>query len=187
LLLAKRVDGLIFAGGGIDNDRHLAEQAWGATRVVTIGPHSLSFPSVLVDDAAAIATAVHHLAEVGCHRLLCLAGQPSWLVSQRRLDGYRRAVLEAGLDQDDDLILSGEFSRSIAELRVREALKRDLAFDGIVAFNDYCAIGTLQALAASELTVAVVDCEHKREENNEGSRSGHPQHRGPMGGRGDGT
>jgi LacI family transcriptional regulator, galactose operon repressor len=163
MLLDKRVDGLIFAGGGIDNDRHLVEQAWGTTRVVTIGPHSLPFPSVLVDDSAAIATAVHHLAEVGCRRLLCLAGQPNWLVSQRRLDGYRRAVLEAGLEEDDELILYGEFSRGSAETRVRDALTRGLVFDGIVAFNDYCAIGALQALAASELTVpddvAVVGCD----------------------------
>jgi LacI family transcriptional regulator len=163
LLLDKRVDGLIFAGGGIDGDAHLAKQAWGATRVVTIGPHELPFPSVLVDDAAAIATAVRHLAEVGCGRVLCLAGQPNWLVSQRRLVGYRQAVIEAGLDDDAELILFGEFSRDSAETRVREALKREIPFDGIVAFNDYCAIGALHALAASGLRVpedvAVVGCD----------------------------
>lgn len=163
LLLDKRVDGLIFAGGGIDDDRHLAGQAWGTTRVVTIGPHSLPFPSVLVDDAAAIATAVHHLAEIGCRRLLCLAGQPTWLVSQRRLDGYRLGVRQAGLDEDPELVLFGEFSRANAEARVRDALGRGLGFDGIVAFNDYCAIGALHALAAGGLSVphdvAVVGCD----------------------------
>lgn len=163
LLLDKRVDGLIFAGGGIDNDEHLAGQAWGNTRVVTIGPHALRFPSVLVDDSAAIATAVAHLAEIGCRRLLCLAGQPNWLVSQRRLDGYRRGVREAGLDRDEGLILHGQFDRASAETRVRDALERGLAFDGVVAFNDYCAIGAMQALAANgrrvPADVAVVGCD----------------------------
>lgn len=163
MLLDKRVDGIIFAGGGVDGDRHLHEVSWGTSRVVTIGPHHLGFPSVRVDDKAAIEAAVAHLASIGCQRVLCLAGESDWLVSRQRLDGYRRAVTAHRLDKDSRLVLYGRFSRESAEKRVREALAAGVEFDGVVAFNDYCAIGALQALADAGLRVpedvAVIGCD----------------------------
>ncbi len=163
LLLDKRVDGIIFAGGGVDGDTRLNDRDWGKTRVVTIGPHQLPFPSVLVDDAAAIATAVHHLADVACRRVLCLAGQPNWLVTQRRLVGYMTAVAERGLAADVDLVAFGDFTQRSGEELTRTALEHNISFDGVVAFNDYSAIGALQALAAAGLrvpeNVAVVGCD----------------------------
>jgi LacI family transcriptional regulator, galactose operon repressor len=162
LLLDKRVDGIVFAGGGIDDDSHLGGFAWGSTRVITIGPHQLPFPSITVDDATAISDAVHHLAEVSCRRVLCLAGQPNWLVTQRRLAGYRRAVRALGLADDPDLVAYGDFTESAGAELAAKALV-GTSFDGVIAFNDYTAIGAMHALEAAGLRVpqdvAVVGCD----------------------------
>lgn len=163
MLLDKRVDGLVFAGGGVEADSHLHDVAWGSTRVVMVGPHQLDFPSVRVDDAAAIASAVDHLVAVGRRRILCLTGQPSWLVSQERLAGYVRAVKAHGLDHEASLVMPGDFSLESGQKRVRDALARGVRFDGVLAFNDYCAIGAIDAVLRSGRRVpedvAVVGCD----------------------------
>lgn len=146
LLLDKQVDGIIFAGGGVNDDSHLNEYDWEGIRVITIGPHRLPFPAILVDDEAVITTATRHLAAVGCRRILCLAGLPNWLITQRRLAGYRRAVVDLGLDDNPELVLFGGFSQDSGEAVTREAMARGIEFDGIVAFNDYAAIGAMQVL-----------------------------------------
>jgi LacI family transcriptional regulator len=163
MLLDKRVDGVIFAGGGISGDAHLDAVAWGRTRVVVIGPHDLDAPAVRVDDAAAIQEAVGYLAGLGRARILCLAGREDWLVSRDRLAGYRKGVRGFGLVADDALISFGGFGRADATARVRNAIAAGVAFDGVVAFNDYCAIGALAALREAGLEVprdvAVIGCD----------------------------
>lgn len=163
MLLDKRVDGIIFAGGGLEGDMHLRNVAWGRTRVVAIGPHDLDVPAVRVDDVRAVVDAVGHLAELGRSRILCLGGKPEWLTSRERLSGYRRAVAEHGLADDPDLITYGPFCRRDAEQRVKAAVGAGVRFDGIAAFNDYCAFGALSALTELGLSVpdevAVIGCD----------------------------
>lgn len=163
LLLDKHVDGIIFAGGGVNNDSHLNDYDWEDIRVITIGPHRLPFPAILVDDAAAISAAMRHLADIGCRRVLCLAGQPNWLITQRRLTGYHQAIAAGALDDDASLILFGGFSHESGEKVTREALEHGTEFDGIVAFNDYAAIGAMQVLRAAGRRipddVAIVGCD----------------------------
>lgn len=162
-LLDKRVDGIIFAGGGISGDAHLATVAWGKTRVVGVGPRGFDIPTVHIDSRGAIGDAVGHLAQLGRRRLLCLAGRPEWLTSAERLDGYRRAVAAHGLADDPSLVRHGTFARDDAERRVREAVAAGIRFDAVVAFNDYCAFGALRALSGLGLRVpediAVIGCD----------------------------
>jgi LacI family transcriptional regulator len=163
MLLDKHVDGLIFAGGGVEGDTHLNDVAWGSTKVVMVGPHELDFPSVRVDDAAAVSSAVDHLVAIGRRRILCLTGQPSWLVSQERLAGYLRAIQAHGLEHDAALVMPGDFTRTSGQKRVQDALALGVRFDGVVAFNDYCAIGAVDALFDAGRRVpedvAVVGCD----------------------------
>lgn len=163
LFFDKKVDGIIFAGGGVNDDNHLNDHAWEGMRVITIGPHRLPFSAILVDDGAVIAAATHHLAAVGCRRILCLAGKPNWLVTQRRLVGYRQAIADAELDDDPALIMFGGFSQGSGEEVTRAAIDRGIEFDGIVAFNDYAAIGAMQVLREEKRRipdeVAIVGCD----------------------------
>lgn len=153
MLLDRRVDGIILAGGGINHDAHLADIAWGKTRVVGIGPHGLDIPTVRIDSRSAIADAVGHLAQLGRRRVLCLAARPEWLTSSERLAGYRQAVAAYDLVDDPSLIMHGTFGREDAERRVRDAVAAGTRFDAIVAFNDYCAFGALRALSSLGLRV----------------------------------
>jgi LacI family transcriptional regulator len=163
LLLGKSVDGIVLCGGGIGADRHLRSRNWAGTRVVTIGPHMLDLPAVTVDDVGAIAALVEHLADGGRRRILCLAGDEHWLVSQERLAGYRKAVTELGLDDDPALVVHSGFAAEDGEAGVQHALDGGIRFDAVLAFNDYSALGAANALEQRGLRipddVAVAGCD----------------------------
>jgi LacI family transcriptional regulator len=163
LLEDKRVDGIIFCGGGIDEEKHLSGRDWPAAGVVAIGPHVVDVPSVRADDAAAIECAVEHLAETGRRRILCVAGQPDWLITRRRLDGYWAAVDRLGLDGDPRLVRYGGFASVHGHDAVTQARASGIGFDSVLAFDDYAALGALQALREAGLQVpgdvAILGCD----------------------------
>ncbi|TAM59975.1 LacI family transcriptional regulator [bacterium] len=166
VLYRKQVDAVIFAGGGVDDDRHLHGRNWGSIAVVTVGPHTLPVPRVEVDDRAAIAAAVAQLVEQGCRRIACISGQQNWLVSERRRDGYRQGLIAAGLPIDERLDWPSAFTLETGEACTKQALDAGLEFDGLVAFTDEGAIGAMRALKTAGLRipedVAVVGCDDTR-------------------------
>jgi LacI family transcriptional regulator len=155
LLRDKRADGIIFCGGGVDGEAHLQSRDWLSAKVVAIGAHVVDLPSIRVDDAGAIAAAVSHLATTGRRRILCIAGEREWLVTQRRVTGYATAVEELGLDADPRLLVYAGFSSEDGQRVVAEALAQELPFDAVIAFDDDAALGALMALR--EASVAVPD------------------------------
>jgi LacI family transcriptional regulator len=163
MLYDHAVDAIVFAGGGVDDDAHLRGYPWEHMHVVTIGPHRLPFPSIRVDDVATIELAVDHLFEQGCRRVLCLTGRPNWLINMERLEGYRRGHAAHGMEVDPALVRTADFTVDSGYEAVRAALAAGVEFDGVVAFNDYTAIGAMKALAEAGISVpddvAVVGCD----------------------------
>lgn len=163
VLLEKRVDAIIFAGGGVDNDEHLRDCRWGDTKVVAIGPHHLPCPSVSFDQRAFTQAAVSHLVEQGCRRIACLGGHESWLIAQVRAAGFRDGLAAAGLEVVPELIWANDLTISTGVQAVRAALEAGVSFDGVVSFSDYPAIGALHAVKEAGLRVpddvAIIGCD----------------------------
>ncbi|MGD9734447.1 MAG: LacI family DNA-binding transcriptional regulator [Solirubrobacterales bacterium] len=163
LLGDKQVDGIIFTGGGVDGDAHVSERLEEDAKVVTIGPHRLPYPSIGVDDRAAVETAVLHLAEQGCKSIACIGGQPGWLIHQERMNGFEDGLRLANLKLDPELVWLSDMSVEAGWSTVRSALDRGLAFDGVIAFSDYAALSAIQALLERGVRVpedvAVVGCD----------------------------
>jgi len=149
LLADRRVDGIIFAGGGVNDDAHLRDELWAECPVVAVGPHRLTFPTVRVDNAGAMQAAVRHLASQGAQRIACLGGQPDWLIHQERLQGYLAGLESVGLERNEALIWTGDFGYDSGYVATTRALAAGTAFDGIVSFNDNAAIGAIEALRTS--------------------------------------
>jgi LacI family transcriptional regulator len=163
LLSDKRVDGIIFTGGGVNGDSHVSERLRPDAKVVTIGPHRLPFPSVGVDDRAAIATAVEHLASQGCRDIACIGGTPGWLIHEERLEGFRRGLTHAGMPFQESLLWLTDLTHNEAKTAIDRAVAQDLRFDGLIAFSDVAAVGAMRALREHGVSipgdVAIVGCD----------------------------
>lgn len=96
-------------------------------------------------------SATRHLIELG-HRHIAAIGGPAGLWSSKaRLDGYRAAMLEAGLPVDERLIRHDMFSVPGGRKQAMHLLGLADRPTGIVAGNDAQAFGVLQALGEFRL------------------------------------
>jgi DNA-binding LacI/PurR family transcriptional regulator len=91
-------------------------------------------------------TATRHLIELGHRRIAAIAGSAGLWSSQARLDGYRAAMLEAGLAVDDRLVCRDTFTVPGGRRQAAHLLSLTDRPTAIVAANDDQAFGVLQAL-----------------------------------------
>jgi LacI family transcriptional regulator len=66
-------------------------------------------PWVSVDNVTGAYMATQHLIKLGHRRIAHIAGPPEYKASHDRYDGYRKALLEAGIPLDPTLVLEGDF------------------------------------------------------------------------------
>jgi LacI family transcriptional regulator, galactose operon repressor len=118
--------------------------------------HAL-LPNVAIDDVAGGALAARHLIEAG-HRRIAFVGDVednpfAFASSQRRLEGMRRALREAGVPLPASYVRRGPFGRESALALTRELLALRRRPSAIFAASDVQAFGVLDAAARAGLAV----------------------------------
>jgi LacI family transcriptional regulator len=78
--------------------------------VVASGEPRAEVPAVSIDDCQAAHDMTRHLIALGHRRIGFIAGNPNQSASARRREGYEKALAEAGIARDADLIAPGLFS-----------------------------------------------------------------------------
>lgn len=153
VLLQKRADGIIFAGGGTDFAPVSQPLLDYNVEVAVIGRHNLPFPSVQIDNIAAARDATSHLVELG-HRSIAFISGPLNLTSvQDRLAGYRTGLQQGGVDRDDRLVREGDFQSEGGYSAALSLLQGEPRPTAIFAANDRMAIGVMAAAADLGLKV----------------------------------
>jgi len=110
---------------------------------------------VMVDNEQSAYEAVKHLIENGCKRIAFLAGPINVSVSNQRRLGYLRALEEAGIEADANLIIHSDYFQDSAISKTHQLMKEVNRPDGILVVSDRLAIGVLIALR--ELNISVPD------------------------------
>ena len=108
-MLSRRADGIFISPVYRMEPEARIYQELMTRRVPTVllGPPAQfcsQFVNVHVDDIAASQAATRHLLELGHRRIAFLAGPLAAPWAQGRFEGYRRALREAGMDVDDELV-----------------------------------------------------------------------------------
>lgn len=148
------VDGVIFQPSKVTSLE--ISQLQSNTPLVLLGEAAipLTVDHVMIDNVAAAKAATKHLLSLGCKRIAFLGDIAGDLggATVRRLMGFQAALSEAGIVEDQKLVLhvSG-FSALQAKQSVVAAIKSGLEFDGILCRDDRFAVGALQALRESGL------------------------------------
>ena len=159
-LLSYSVDGLVFVGGGIKEKTYRRElrktldqfhTSGGA--VVVLAPHLYKCPSVVPDNEGGAALLTRHLLDLGHTRIGFVSGPSQLLTSDVRLNGHRRALDEAGIEADPDLVESGGFTVEGGAKATAALLQRRPDLTAIFASNDLMAFGVMSELAGRSIRV----------------------------------
>jgi LacI family transcriptional regulator len=146
---ARRVDGFISATAR--SDHAVLDEIVAAGLPVVLINRTLdegTFPAALGDDERGVWLAVEHLRKLGHRHIAHLAGSQELSTGRRRLDGFRNAMTELGLEPDDDLILfSDAFTEREGARVCAELFDRGRHFTAILAGNDLMALGCFDVLA----------------------------------------
>jgi LacI family transcriptional regulator len=97
--------------------------------------------------------AVRHLLELGHRRIAVLAGPESVSTSADRVTGYRRALLEAGVDPGSQQILFGEYTEASGYEMTGRILGLADRPTAIFAGNNFIAFGAIQRLREAGLEI----------------------------------
>ena len=97
---------------------------------------------VVVDDYQGAFSAVAHLVATGCKRIAYYGMHGNTVLGRNRYNGYRDALLKAGLQPDPSLSFVCD-NREEAEKITPNILKRDDRPDAFFCVNDDTAIGVL--------------------------------------------
>ncbi|MCC9155218.1 LacI family transcriptional regulator [Streptomyces parvulus] len=146
-LAAHRVDGVLLVSVHADDPLpDLLSQL--EIPAVISGPRSAaeSLASVDSDNYGGARSAVEHLLARGCRRIAHITGRLDVYGAQRRVDGYREALRDAGVTVDEDLIEAGDFTEDGGRRAMRELLRRAPDVDAVFAASDVTAAGARQVL-----------------------------------------
>ncbi len=144
----RRVDGTIFVD--VPFSRREIESIIGlGSRVVAVGEHLKGIPGVSIDNEQAGFDATTLLLARG-HRRIALVGglkDPDGddTIPGRRTAGYRRAHEVAGIEVDESLLVSGNFSVVGGAEAATELLGRSERPDAVFTLSDEMAIGVISA------------------------------------------
>jgi LacI family transcriptional regulator len=104
-----------------------------------------------IDNVNASYYAVSHLARLGRRRIGTIAGPANSTVGLDRMEGYRKALVDRGLDVDESLINEGDFTEAGGYYAMQKLLPAKP--DAIFAASDVMAIGAIHAVHEAGLKV----------------------------------
>jgi LacI family transcriptional regulator, galactose operon repressor len=111
--------------------------------------------SIVIDDAAGIATLVDHLVSLGHRDLAHVAGPSTTDTGVRRLEGFRQSVRRHGLVTRQSWIQAAEYSDEGGYAAARTILASRRRPTAIVASTVAAAIGAVAALRDAGVAVPV--------------------------------
>lgn len=90
--------------------------------------------------------ATNHLIENGFTRIACIAGPLDKSLAKSRLDGFYRAMAQAGLDVPPEYVLESDFEFSGGFSAMNQLLSLPVPPQAVFAGNDAMAVGAYQAI-----------------------------------------
>ncbi len=150
-MFSSRVDGLLVSlAYDTENGQHFEDFIKRGIPVLffdRVLPHRYC-TNIVIDNVKAGYEATVHLLEQGCRHIVHVTGNLKRNVYAGRLQGYRQALLAAGLAYEEEWVMETDLSQEAGIEAVRQLQRLSPAPDGLFVANDFCAVhcmGTLKA------------------------------------------
>ncbi len=141
LLLARKVDGIILLSGRLADEEVL--QLSRQRPIVSTG-RALDTRTTVgfrLDNEFGAHLAVRHLIELGHRQIAFISGPVNNTDASERLAGYTRALHEAGIEFDANLVACGNFLEAGGLLAINHLFDTQQHFTAVFAANDQSAYG----------------------------------------------
>ena len=103
-------------------------------------------PAVAIDDVQAAMDAAMHLIDYGHRDIAVITGDMDSTSSRDRLEGFRGAMSQSGLQPDDQLIIYGDYTLQGGEVAAESLLLQKNRPSAIFCFSDEIALGCMYTL-----------------------------------------
>jgi len=110
-------------------------------------------PSVSIDDFKAAMDATRHLIDYGHRDIAVITGNMESTSSRDRLEGFRGAMVHAGLKPNENLIVYSDYAVSGGEAAAESLLLQKNRPTAIFCFSDEIALGCMYALRQNGFNV----------------------------------
>jgi len=154
LLTASQLDGLIIIGA--ESEAEIYERLKEInlpTVVINQKIEKTGVGYVIVDDCEGAYIATKHLISGGHRRIALLSGNEKFSTSRDRKKGYKKALKDAGISFDKEIVVSGEFNSDIAYQEIKKLFKNKNDITAIFSANDVMAMGAYHALLEMKLSI----------------------------------
>lgn len=140
-LLGRQVDGLIMVGGSLTEDE--LDQLKERIPVVVVGRELPKWKTncIYIDNYKAAYDATKYLIEAGHRGIAHITGLMHQPDAYNRKNGYKQALVDAGIEFTEDLVYEGNFDGPSGVLAIESLLMRNRSFTAIFAANDVTAYG----------------------------------------------
>lgn len=156
VLKANRVDGIILTPTGKNSD-YINWLIESDTKMVLLDRliEGVKCDAVLVDNENGAYKAVKHLISQGYRKIATITGYLDRTTGRGRLNGYLRALNEAGIPRDDNLIKVGNFKKRSGIELTRELIESSNRPEAIFVSNIDMTLGTL--ITIKEMGIKIPD------------------------------
>jgi LacI family transcriptional regulator len=142
MLISKHIDGVIIISSD-KTDEDVNKLAANSIPVV-IADRSVNHPSVdniIVNNKKGGYDATKYLLSLGYTKIACIGGPTTISSSSQRMEGYKQAIIEAGIELKDAYIYIGDFHFNGGEKASETFLSLKEPPEAIFATNDMMALG----------------------------------------------
>ena len=146
-LLSRHVDGIIWAVPEVGENRNPVNRLPMDLNIpivyMTMQPQE-NLSVVSVDNYLGGRMATNHLIEQGYRHIAHISGPLDWWEARQRMAGWKDALLESGLDVQDQHVAEGNWSSASGAQAVEKLFIQYPEMDAIFIANDQMALSVLQ-------------------------------------------
>ena len=154
-MVDKRVDGVIICSG-ISNEEFLKEYKKYEIPLASIGrtyDNYLSDLSISGDNVKGAKLATRKLLSTGNTKIALLSGHSEVAGTKQRIEGYKQALNDAGIEFDKNLVFHGDYTIESGTKMAEELIKSKTEFTAVFGGSDLIAIGAIKALNRAKISI----------------------------------
>lgn len=161
-LLNAQVDGILMSVSNFTSENGTSENDRIIKRVIEKNVPLIFFDrkkkidgvsSVTINDYEVSYLATKHLIAQGCSRIAHFRGNQSLEIFTNRLAGYKQALIDNGIDFDENYVVQTKSSVEAGAQAVEDLMKLAYPPDALFSVSDFAALGAIQKLKSEGIRI----------------------------------